>query len=130
VECGLLRFVGRMVEILSLVCLILSKSLVIRCISLWIMVLIIIEFSFVSPDPRYPASSYVLFMKDVKSFISVSIFFFNCFLQIEKAEFSCPSWFPVGAKSLIHRILDPNPETVSIGSVTRHCFIYTICAFS
>jgi hypothetical protein len=94
------------------------------------MVLIIIEFSFVSPDPRYPASSYVLFMKDVKSFISVSIFFFNCFLQIEKAEFSCPSWFPVGAKSLIHRILDPNPETVSIGSVTRHCFIYTICAFS
>nr|DAD40859.1 TPA_asm: hypothetical protein HUJ06_015182 [Nelumbo nucifera] len=31
--------------------------------------------------------------------------------KIEKAEFSCPSWFPVGAKSLIHRILDPNPET-------------------
>ncbi|XP_034218957.1 CBL-interacting serine/threonine-protein kinase 8 isoform X3 [Prunus dulcis] len=31
--------------------------------------------------------------------------------EIEKAEFSCPSWFPVGAKSLIHRILDPNPET-------------------
>nr|KYP41272.1 CBL-interacting serine/threonine-protein kinase 8 [Cajanus cajan] len=29
---------------------------------------------------------------------------------IEKAQFSCPSWFPVGAKSLIHRILDPNPE--------------------
>ncbi|EXC01171.1 CBL-interacting serine/threonine-protein kinase 8 [Morus notabilis] len=26
-------------------------------------------------------------------------------------NFSCPSWFPVGAKSLIHRILDPNPET-------------------
>ncbi|XP_061351387.1 CBL-interacting serine/threonine-protein kinase 8-like isoform X3 [Gastrolobium bilobum] len=31
--------------------------------------------------------------------------------KIEKAEFSCPPWFPVGAKSLIHRILDPNPET-------------------
>ncbi|KAE8057111.1 hypothetical protein FH972_013828 [Carpinus fangiana] len=31
--------------------------------------------------------------------------------KIEKAEFSCPSWFPVGAKSLIHRILDPNPQT-------------------
>lgn len=30
--------------------------------------------------------------------------------KIEKAEFSCPSWFPVGAKSLIHRILDPNPD--------------------
>nr|KYP46248.1 CBL-interacting serine/threonine-protein kinase 8 [Cajanus cajan] len=30
---------------------------------------------------------------------------------IEKAEFSCPPWFPVGAKALIHRILDPNPET-------------------
>ncbi|KAL3636650.1 CBL-interacting serine/threonine-protein kinase 8 [Castilleja foliolosa] len=31
--------------------------------------------------------------------------------KIEGAQFSCPSWFPVGAKSLIHRILDPNPET-------------------
>ncbi|KAK4274208.1 hypothetical protein QN277_017470 [Acacia crassicarpa] len=31
--------------------------------------------------------------------------------KIEKAEYSCPSWFPVGAKALIHRILDPNPET-------------------
>ncbi|KAK0575917.1 hypothetical protein LWI29_009101 [Acer saccharum] len=31
--------------------------------------------------------------------------------KVEKAEFSCPSWFPVGAKSLIYRILDPNPET-------------------
>ncbi|XP_009615544.1 CBL-interacting serine/threonine-protein kinase 8 [Nicotiana tabacum] len=33
------------------------------------------------------------------------------YAKIEKAEFSCPSWFPVGAKSLIHRILDPNPQT-------------------
>ncbi|KAM7516922.1 hypothetical protein LguiA_006505 [Lonicera macranthoides] len=31
--------------------------------------------------------------------------------KIDRAEFSCPTWFPVGAKSLIHRILDPNPET-------------------
>lgn len=31
--------------------------------------------------------------------------------KIDKADFSCPSWFPVAAKSLIHRILDPNPET-------------------
>ncbi|XP_044510543.1 CBL-interacting serine/threonine-protein kinase 8-like isoform X2 [Mangifera indica] len=31
--------------------------------------------------------------------------------KVEKADYSCPSWFPVGAKSLIHRILDPNPET-------------------
>ncbi|KAL6511182.1 CBL-interacting serine/threonine-protein kinase 8 [Orobanche hederae] len=31
--------------------------------------------------------------------------------KIESAQFSCPSWFPVGVKSLIHGILDPNPET-------------------
>ncbi|XP_010519151.1 PREDICTED: CBL-interacting serine/threonine-protein kinase 8 [Tarenaya hassleriana] len=30
--------------------------------------------------------------------------------KIDRAEFSCPSWFPLGAKSLIHRILDPNPQ--------------------
>nr|XP_009790125.1 PREDICTED: CBL-interacting serine/threonine-protein kinase 8 isoform X5 [Nicotiana sylvestris] len=33
------------------------------------------------------------------------------YAKIERAEFSCPSWFPVGAKSLISRILDPNPQT-------------------
>ncbi|KAJ7965862.1 Non-specific serine/threonine protein kinase [Quillaja saponaria] len=33
------------------------------------------------------------------------------YIKIEKAEFTCPSWLPVGAKSLICRILDPNPET-------------------
>lgn len=33
------------------------------------------------------------------------------YCKIERADFSCPSWFPVGAKSLIHRILDPSPET-------------------
>ncbi|KAG8369167.1 hypothetical protein BUALT_Bualt15G0123100 [Buddleja alternifolia] len=31
--------------------------------------------------------------------------------KIENAQFSCPSWFSVGAKSLIRQILDPNPET-------------------
>ncbi|KAE8658686.1 CBL-interacting protein kinase 23 [Hibiscus syriacus] len=31
--------------------------------------------------------------------------------KIERAQFSCPSWIPVEAKSLIHRILDPNPQT-------------------
>jgi 5'-AMP-activated protein kinase catalytic alpha subunit len=31
--------------------------------------------------------------------------------KVGNAEYSCPSWFPVGAKSLIQRILDPNPET-------------------
>ncbi|KAI6687918.1 hypothetical protein NL676_024746 [Syzygium grande] len=31
--------------------------------------------------------------------------------KIDNADFSCPSWFPMGAKSLIQRILDPNPET-------------------
>jgi len=31
--------------------------------------------------------------------------------SVGNAEYSCPSWFPVGAKSLIQRILDPNPET-------------------
>lgn len=30
--------------------------------------------------------------------------------KIDRADFSCPAWFPVGAKSLIQRILDPNPE--------------------
>jgi serine/threonine protein kinase len=32
---------------------------------------------------------------------------------IESAEYSFPAWFPNGAKSLIHRILDPNPDKVS-----------------
>lgn len=31
--------------------------------------------------------------------------------KIGNAEYTCPSWFPLGAKSLINRILDPNPET-------------------
>lgn len=49
-------------------------------------------------------------------FIMMNFLWVSSFLlQIEKAEYSCPPWFPVGAKTLIHKILDPNPETVSIG---------------
>ncbi|XP_027904196.1 CBL-interacting serine/threonine-protein kinase 9-like isoform X2 [Vigna unguiculata] len=33
------------------------------------------------------------------------------FKKIVKAEFSCPSWFPPQAKTLLKRILDPNPQT-------------------
>ncbi|GMN58210.1 hypothetical protein TIFTF001_027310 [Ficus carica] len=31
--------------------------------------------------------------------------------KINAAKFSCPVWFSHGAKSLIHKILDPNPKT-------------------
>ncbi|XP_033144105.1 CBL-interacting serine/threonine-protein kinase 8 isoform X2 [Brassica rapa] len=31
--------------------------------------------------------------------------------KIDNADFSCPSYFALGAKALIRRILDPNPET-------------------
>ncbi|KAL5769009.1 hypothetical protein ACOSP7_015566 [Xanthoceras sorbifolium] len=31
--------------------------------------------------------------------------------KINAAEFSCPFWFSPAAKSLIHKILDPNPKT-------------------
>ncbi|XP_044463769.1 CBL-interacting serine/threonine-protein kinase 24-like isoform X2 [Mangifera indica] len=31
--------------------------------------------------------------------------------KINAAEYSCPFWFSSGAKSLIHKILDPNPKT-------------------
>nr|AIZ68215.1 CBL-interacting protein kinase 09-like protein [Albuca bracteata] len=31
--------------------------------------------------------------------------------KICAAEFSCPSWFSASARSLIHRILEPNPKT-------------------
>ena len=33
--------------------------------------------------------------------------------QITAAKYSCPYWFSPGATSLIRRILDPNPRTVS-----------------
>ncbi|CAL0330496.1 unnamed protein product [Lupinus luteus] len=31
--------------------------------------------------------------------------------RISAAEFVCPVWFSTGAKTLIHKILDPNPKT-------------------
>ncbi|GAU37046.1 hypothetical protein TSUD_207520, partial [Trifolium subterraneum] len=33
------------------------------------------------------------------------------FRRISSAEFVCPLWFSAGAKTLIHKILDPNPKT-------------------
>ncbi|CAL5360794.1 unnamed protein product [Camellia sinensis] len=35
----------------------------------------------------------------------------DLYKKINAAEFLCPVWFSAGAKSLIHKILDPNPET-------------------
>ncbi|TXG61246.1 hypothetical protein EZV62_012609 [Acer yangbiense] len=35
----------------------------------------------------------------------------NLYKKINAAEFSCPFWFSHGAKSLIHKILNPNPKT-------------------
>ncbi|KAI3495931.1 hypothetical protein L1887_38279 [Cichorium endivia] len=40
---------------------------------------------------------------------------------VNAAEFSYPFWFPVNAKSLIDRILDPNPETrIGIDGIREH----------
>lgn len=44
---------------------------------------------------------------------TVDFSFCRLYLQISAAEFVCPLWFPAGAKALIHKILDPNPKTVS-----------------
>ncbi|CAN8325770.1 unnamed protein product [Cochlearia groenlandica] len=39
---------------------------------------------------------------------------------IDKAEFACPSYFALGAKSLIRRILVPNPETrITIAEIRK-----------
>lgn len=35
------------------------------------------------------------------------------YCKIKNVEFSCPSWFSIGAKTLINKILDSNPVTVS-----------------
>ncbi|GKA49631.1 CBL-interacting serine/threonine-protein kinase 24-like protein [Tanacetum coccineum] len=41
--------------------------------------------------------------------------------KVNAAEFSYPFWFPSGAKSLIDRILDPNPETrIRIDGIREH----------
>uniref|UniRef100_A0A1J3I6W6 non-specific serine/threonine protein kinase n=1 Tax=Noccaea caerulescens TaxID=107243 RepID=A0A1J3I6W6_NOCCA len=40
--------------------------------------------------------------------------------KIDKAEFACPSYFALGAKSLIRRILDPNPESrITIAEIRK-----------
>ncbi|KAJ9548653.1 hypothetical protein OSB04_021196 [Centaurea solstitialis] len=41
--------------------------------------------------------------------------------KVSAAEFSYPFWFPSGAKSLIDKILDPNPETrLRIDGIREH----------
>ncbi|KAI3972313.1 hypothetical protein MKW92_035218 [Papaver armeniacum] len=47
--------------------------------------------------------------------------------KITKAEFSFPSWFPVEAKSLILRILDPNPQTRIRMDEIRDCEWFKRC---
>ncbi|CAN6987227.1 unnamed protein product [Brassica rapa subsp. trilocularis] len=40
--------------------------------------------------------------------------------SIDNADFSCPSYFALGAKALIRRILDPNPETrITIAEIRK-----------
>ncbi|KAG5413849.1 hypothetical protein IGI04_001416 [Brassica rapa subsp. trilocularis] len=40
--------------------------------------------------------------------------------DIDNADFSCPSYFALGAKALIRRILDPNPETrITIAEIRK-----------
>nr|UTQ11003.1 salt overly sensitive 2 [Nitraria tangutorum] len=41
--------------------------------------------------------------------------------KINAAEFCCPFWFSAGAKSLIQKILDPNPKTrIRIDEIKKH----------
>ncbi|KAF9679785.1 hypothetical protein SADUNF_Sadunf06G0051200 [Salix dunnii] len=41
--------------------------------------------------------------------------------RINAAEYSCPFWFPPGAKALIDKILDPNPKTrIGIEGIKKH----------
>lgn len=44
-----------------------------------------------------------------------------CMFQIYRAEFTCPSWFSPGARKMISKILDPNPNTVRICLFWRNC---------
>nr|GMC65202.1 CBL-interacting serine/threonine-protein kinase 24-like [Ipomoea batatas] len=44
--------------------------------------------------------------------------------KINAAEFVCPFWFSPGAVSLIQKILDPNPETVSVHANMQSCFLF------
>jgi hypothetical protein len=41
-------------------------------------------------------------------------------MQINKADFTCPSWLSTSTKKLIKKILDPNPNTVCLSA---HCSI-------
>uniref|UniRef100_A0A803LV86 non-specific serine/threonine protein kinase n=1 Tax=Chenopodium quinoa TaxID=63459 RepID=A0A803LV86_CHEQI len=53
---------------------------------------------------------FLLILLDV--FVSfIKMFFTDEFSHIANADFSFPSWFSMGAKSLIKRILDPNPQS-------------------
>lgn len=51
-------------------------------------------------------------------------------MQIGRAEYSFPNWFSNGAKSLIRRILDPNPDTVSAISFYCTFVILLVCLLS
>lgn len=45
----------------------------------------------------------------------------SLYKKVNAAEFSYPFWFPDNAKSLINRILDPNPKTrIGIDGVKKH----------
>ncbi|KAH0902158.1 hypothetical protein HID58_041661, partial [Brassica napus] len=59
---------------------------------------------------------------DLPTLYNLSLFpFLSTFcLQIDNADFSCPSYFALGAKALIRRILDPNPETrITIAEIRK-----------
>jgi len=58
---------------------------------------------------------YVLFMNMVIYVIISQIIELCLFLNLQmfKADITCPSFFSPSVKSLIERILDPNPATVS-----------------
>ncbi|KAF7840242.1 lysine ketoglutarate reductase trans-splicing-like protein [Senna tora] len=45
---------------------------------------------------------------------------FQSGLNINAAEFTCPFWISVGAKTLIHKILDPNPKTIRLEGVSTN----------
>ncbi|XP_030553060.1 CBL-interacting serine/threonine-protein kinase 24-like isoform X1 [Rhodamnia argentea] len=45
----------------------------------------------------------------------------SLYKKINAAEFSCPFWFSPGAKSLIPKILDPNPKTrIDMDNIRKH----------
>ena len=48
--------------------------------------------------------------------VMVVVFVFPFVVQINAAKFTCPLWFSDGAKTLLHKILDPNPKSVSTQS--------------